>query len=67
MLVLFPLLAGSSLVDKSFVEDVMASIFTNKPILIFDSDSTSFSEWAGMMPFAMSSMDQAKVRRFPYQ
>ena len=58
---MFPLLARASLVDESFVEDVMASVSSIKPVLVLDPDQTSFSKWAGMLPTAIGSMDPEKV------
>ena len=61
---LYPLLARSSTVDESFVEAVMASVASIKPVLVLDPDQTSFSKWDGMLPTAIGSMDPAKVGRF---
>ena len=48
-------------VDESFVEAVMASVASIKPVLVLDPDQTSFSKWDGMLPTAIGSMDPVKV------
>ena len=57
---LLPLVMGSQ-VGESFVEDVMASLASNQPVLILDPDQTSFSKWTGMLPRVIESMDATKV------
>ena len=65
MATFLPLLArAASLVEDSFVEDVMGRLGSIKPALVLDPDQKSFMKWAGTLPAAIGATDPEKVRRF---